>query len=149
MKALTLTQPWATLVSIGAKKVETRSWRTSYRGPLAIHASKGFPKYAKDACHGEYFLKALLPLQIFTDQLPRGAVLATCSLVDIIPTDIIFTFSDLFQRYRDLDTPQERAFGNYSTGRYAWIMEDAKALTYPVPSKGALSLWNWDEKGHL
>ena len=41
MKVLTLTQPWATLVAIGAKHIETRSWATSYRGPLAIHAGKG------------------------------------------------------------------------------------------------------------
>lgn len=42
MKALTLTQPYATLVAIGEKRLETRSWRTSYRGPLAIHAAKGW-----------------------------------------------------------------------------------------------------------
>ena len=40
MKALTLYQPWATLIAIGAKKIETRSWGTNYRGPLAIHAGK-------------------------------------------------------------------------------------------------------------
>ena len=43
MKALTLTQPWASLVAIGAKRIETRSWSTPYRGLLAIHAAKGFP----------------------------------------------------------------------------------------------------------
>src|SRR5690348_17556570 len=48
MKALTLTQPWASLVAIGAKRIETRSWSTSYRGPLAIHAAKGFPKSAQE-----------------------------------------------------------------------------------------------------
>ena len=47
MKALSLTQPWASLVVIGAKCYETRSWATNYRGPLAIHASKGFPVWAK------------------------------------------------------------------------------------------------------
>jgi hypothetical protein len=41
MKVLSLTQPWATLAAIGAKKIETRSWSTAYRGPLAIHAAKG------------------------------------------------------------------------------------------------------------
>jgi len=35
MKALTLYQPFASLVALGLKQVETRSWRTSYRGPLA------------------------------------------------------------------------------------------------------------------
>ncbi len=42
MKALTLTQPWAHLVAVGAKRVETRSWPTPYRGPLAIHAAQGW-----------------------------------------------------------------------------------------------------------
>jgi hypothetical protein len=41
MKGLTLTQPWATLVAIGAKRIETRSWPTRYRGLLAIHAGAG------------------------------------------------------------------------------------------------------------
>ena len=40
MKTLTFLQPWATLVALEAKRIETRSWRTSYRWPLAIHASK-------------------------------------------------------------------------------------------------------------
>lgn len=40
MWALTLRQPWASLVAIGVKQVETRSWTTAYRGPLAIHSSK-------------------------------------------------------------------------------------------------------------
>jgi hypothetical protein len=35
MKTLTLHQPWATLVALGAKQIETRSWAASYRGPLA------------------------------------------------------------------------------------------------------------------
>jgi hypothetical protein len=45
MKAITLHQPWATLVAIEQKKIETRSWPTSYRGPLAIHAAKTMPDY--------------------------------------------------------------------------------------------------------
>lgn len=42
MKAITLTQPWASLVACGAKKIETRSWRTHHRGWIAIHAAKGW-----------------------------------------------------------------------------------------------------------
>lgn len=43
MKAITLHQPWASLVVVGAKTVETRSWATSYRGPLVVHAGKRPP----------------------------------------------------------------------------------------------------------
>lgn len=39
MKALTIWQPWASLLVSGQKKYETRSWATAYRGPIAIHAA--------------------------------------------------------------------------------------------------------------
>ena len=41
MKAISLLQPWASLVVMGAKTIETRGWGTKYRGPILIHASKG------------------------------------------------------------------------------------------------------------
>jgi hypothetical protein len=43
-----MTQPWATLVALGATQYETRGWRPRYRGPIAIHAAKGFPLVAKE-----------------------------------------------------------------------------------------------------
>jgi hypothetical protein len=151
MKALTLRQPWATLVAIGAKTIETRPWATSYRGPLAIHAAKGFPKEARDLLWKDFdFYAAFRPdhaaaLKLagvrlvpnaaacaVSGQLPLGSVVATCRLVSIIVTSRITALSD-----------QERAFGDYSPGRYAWILEDVKPLAVPIPAKGALSLWEW------
>lgn len=40
MKAITIWQPWASLLAHGMKQYETRSWATKYRGPIAIHAAK-------------------------------------------------------------------------------------------------------------
>ena len=101
MKALTLTQPWATLVAISAKKIETRSWCTHYRGPLAIHAAKGFPKHVKDAVRYDMRFFAELnpayaahmarsgmklpPTSLAFEtlaRLPVGAIVATCRLVN-------------------------------------------------------------------
>lgn len=42
-RAITLHQPWATLIALGYKTIETRSWSTRYRGPLLIHAAKSPP----------------------------------------------------------------------------------------------------------
>jgi hypothetical protein len=87
MKALTLTQPWATLVAIGAKRIETRSWSTSYRGPLAIHAAKGFPWDARDFTYAKMVRDLVGPHFNSSEsgpldkQLPRGSVIATCNLV--------------------------------------------------------------------
>lgn len=40
MKVLSIIEPWASLIANGKKSIETRSWKTSYRGELYIHASK-------------------------------------------------------------------------------------------------------------
>ena len=46
MKVLTIKQPWATLIMQGDKRFEFRSWKTTYRGDLLIHAGKGIDKEA-------------------------------------------------------------------------------------------------------
>lgn len=69
MKAISLTQPWATLVHLGAKRVETRSWYTSYRGQLVIHAAKGYPRWARDLTETPAFQAAL------GRDIPDGVVL--------------------------------------------------------------------------
>lgn len=139
MKALSLTQPWATLVAIGAKKIETRSWRTSYRGPLAIHAAKGFPARARDLYDTNsrirYALQADHKVRVADSALvlPRGAIVATCCLLDCVPVEQI-----------DL-TYLERSFGDYTPGRWGWLLADIKPLKTPIPAKGALGLWTISE----
>ena len=140
MKALTLTQPWATLVAIGEKKWETRSWPTRYRGPIAIHAAKGFPADAQAVCFGEYFYETLTQAQCLTpndrnlEGLPRGFVIATVDLVDCQSTDAM--------DYWEIG-PKELAFGDYRANRFAWKLQNVKPLPEPIPARGALSLWEW------
>lgn len=164
MKTITLTQPWASLVAIGAKRIETRSWRTSYTGPLAIHAAKAFPDVAKSLCEINPFLRSLgwpeppTPLtQEWLDDngsrikaLPLGCVVATCRLITCIPTIICKRNGPIpvggmpHESDRFFMTEQERTLGNYTPGRWAWILDDIQPLAEPIPAKGALSLWNWE-----
>jgi activating signal cointegrator 1 len=150
MKALTITQPWATLVAIGAKRIETRSWRTSYRGPLAIHAAKGFPKAARQftlepVCYEEMRRSAHIELR---DKgwpaYPLGYVMATCRLVACIETDVLSEVDSVLAEDGRYVSARERVFGNFSAGRYAWYLTDIKPLPEPMPAKGALSLWEWN-----
>ena len=150
MKAITLTQPWAQLVALGAKRIETRSWSTKYRGPLAIHAAKGFPDWAIETCYQPYFVDVLrkhYEAEI-ASQLPRGMIIATCELVHVVKIDEAISFPACSgigwnKRLWQLNK-QERAFGDYSVGRYAWLLENVVRLPEPIPAKGALSLWEWD-----
>ncbi len=150
MKTLTLTQPWASLVACGAKRIETRSWQTAYRGPLAIHAAKGFPAYAKDLAKCRKIVDLLTPHlgskseREYLIRMPFGSVVATCTLVDILPVESVGCLSGVFDDHPTLDTEQERYFGNYDPGRFGWVLENVKPLPSPDPCRGALSLWDWD-----
>lgn len=160
MKAITLTQPWATLVAIGAKHIETRSWATSYRGPLVIHAGKGLgPVGGKTGLKGlvanEPFLTALQawhPNTVVRPDywLPFGAIVATCELASIaeIMSDCLWTTRNgkLVKGGRmPLPDEMERSFGDYTPfGRYAWMLTNVQPLPNPIPAKGALSLWEWE-----
>ncbi len=91
MKALSLTQPWAELVVLGEKQYETRSWSTKVRGRIAIHASKAFPKSAKDLTEEDpYFVTALGKYPII--RVALGAIVGTVEIVEIHPTDSIRYF---------------------------------------------------------
>jgi len=145
MKCLSLTQPWATLVAIGVKRYETRTWWTKYRGPLAIHAAKSFPAYtARNLCEREPFRSALEAVDVTNSrQLPLGAIIAVGKLINI---QRIWMQRDgtLLGRPVPLSA-QEEAFGDYTQGRYAWILSDVRAIK-PVPFPGRLGLFEVPDK---
>lgn len=140
MKALTLWQPWASLVAIGEKKVETRGWSTKYRGELAIHAgAKVPPKWLGASRFAHEFTRELGEILLVhgpESQIifpPRGVVLCIVRLVDIQTTDEVASFL----------SKRELIFGNYESGRYAWFFEMVKKFDDPIPAKGNRLLWNW------
>jgi len=117
MKALTLYQPWASLIRDRRKPIETRSWYTKYRGELAIHAGKTVDK---DAC---------IRFGYDPSTIERGVILCVVDLVDCIQ----FTAS-----FRPPDD-----YGDYSVGRYGFILENVRPLPEPISVKGGMGLWNW------
>jgi len=133
MKALSLLQPWASLVVMGAKRLETRSWSTNYRGTLLIHASSGkagsllsseppFSRYINDF-----------------NKLPLGAIIGSVILTDIVKVEQL----QLSEKTINQLSLEERAFGDYTPGRYVWILEEAVQFERPVPIRGALGLWEY------
>ena len=156
MKMLTLTQPWATLVAIGAKTIETRSWATDYCGPLAIHAAKGFPDWAQGFASKYPAYDALaktgyhtiVDRQGVSHNLPRGCVVATCRLVGCFRITRSATYQ-LPTGERVEITTLEEAFGDYTPGRWGWVLADVRALPTPLPARGALGLWEWDAPAEI
>jgi activating signal cointegrator 1 len=132
MKALTLTEPWASLLMLGEKNVETRSWRTEYRGPLAIHAAKSMPMSAKGFCYHVQVMAAF-ERHGFKPTFMLGHILCVRELIAIMPTTQCGHLSE-----------KERCFGDYGPGRWAWHFSPViKIITPPIAVKGSLSLWEW------
>jgi len=155
------------------KHIETRGWGTSYRGPLAIHQALGLrPVGGKrgllDLIEQEPFwsvLREAFAVQVgderhypgdaetIASEMPLGAIVAVVDVVAVCPTTAL-SDDGFFSGPRSIEegsmvrlwklTDQERAFGDYSAGRYAWLLADIRALPEPVAAKGALRLWNYD-----
>jgi activating signal cointegrator 1 len=154
MTAISLLQPWASLWTWGAKVFETRSWYTPYKGPIAIHASKGTkdldaflleienrrinPNLSPLAGYGLAVLlqhfEQFAPYDNVRDLFPLGAVIGMGELVEVRRVETLW--SKLSRA--------ERAFGNYHAGRWAWQLRDARLFKEPIPARGELSLWKWD-----
>lgn len=140
MKAITIHQPWATLIALGEKRFETRGWATNHRGLIAIHAAK---KVDKEICLEEPFSSVLAEHGYKADNLPTGAVVATCQLVDCHKViSISYNVATLYADGIPKVCGNELAFGWYDVGRYAWELADVKPID-PEPAKGQQGLWNW------
>ena len=116
-KALSLWQPWATAIALGFKRIETRSWYTPYRGPLLIHAAKTREGGSPPAKWGV---------------VPYGALVARCTLVDVIRAETA-QVSDA-----------EEQWGNFTRGRWAWLLSDVVPLVPPIPWRGRQGLFDVD-----
>ena len=140
MKAITVWQPWATLIALRLKRFETRSWSTKYRGPLAIHAAKhvDLDAYREDAIRS-----ALSEHGYTSDNLPTGAVVATAVLSDCVKSVDTWTDGYVLENGVYIYSP-EYEVGDFTPGRYAWELTEVEGLQKPIPAKGKQGFWNWN-----
>ena len=129
MKVLSIKEPYASLIASGIKKIETRSWKTNYRGEIFIHASK--KKFDKDSAKNE-----LIREFIHDMDMNNGYIICKAKLVDCIYMDQ--EFIDMVKKNKN-----EYACGDYQIGRYGWILEDIQKIER-IPAKGMLNIWNYD-----
>ena len=130
MKALSIRQPWASLIVLGLKDIENRTWATRQRGTILVHASKGMTRtehedaieFALDAIpqmKGHAFAgKTLAELGFAFDALPRGGIIGTVEIVGCV---------------RDSLSP-------WFIGDYGFVLQNPKPLPFK-PLKGALGFF--------
>lgn len=143
MKALSLWQPYASLIASGKKVHETRSWAAPswlLGRQLVIHAAKR----AMTQCEQKYFFydewtqKALYPLfkpaggVVRAESLPYGAAVCVARLVACVPTE----------RVPDGAHALDFVFGDFSAGRFAWRFEDVRVFPEPILLRGAQGIFD-------
>ncbi len=121
MKALTVYQPWAALIMAGIKRIENRTRRVNYRGPLAIHAgrSRASMDVLRDSTIKELYEGVGELGECF------GAVIGVVDLVDVFPIED--------ERVRD---------DAFAVGPWCWLLENPRKLAEPVEATGKLGLWD-------
>ncbi len=121
VKALTIRPPWAWAVIYGGKDVENRRWRTTYRGPLLIHAGKE-PDPDPDASVS--LLWTMADPDAFGHPKAawqaRGTIIGVVHLADVL-----------------IDSSSRWAV----PGWYHWVLEFPSPVDPPVPSRGQQGLW--------
>ena len=135
-KVLSLTEPYATLIKEGKKRIETRSWKTSYRGELYIHAS--LTKIKKETKNKKELMDLLkdTPLNF-------GYIICKCQLTDCILMTKEYVEDMKKNHY------QEYICGDYQENRYAFVLEDITPLKEPIKVKGKLGIWNYENQDQL
>src|SRR5688572_22461558 len=134
---LSLLQPWASLLALGVKRIETRTWGTSFRGWMAIHASMGKLKPLEEIIASEPFRSTLLLCDVDqVGELPRGQVVGVARLADCVQIDRHFQ-----DRHPDWLSGQEQYFGNFAAGRWAWLFESPWIAQGGLNAKGQLGVW--------
>lgn len=123
-KCLSIRQPWAELIVSGQRGMEIRSWYTSYRGIILIHASL---KTDKKGCE-----------RFSMDAKVTGAIMGFVSILEI---------KKLSAREWKLTRPYHLEAGNrpYGSETYGWRLANPKKFADPVPWKGRLGLFDIDK----
>lgn len=138
MNAYTVYQPYAFATVAGLKHYETRPRRTNIRGRVAVHAgAAGFDAAMKGRTRED--IDRITEMQhespFSENVLFRGGVVGTVEIVDCVPVEeIMHTL-----------TERERLLGDFTPGRFAWVLQNPVMFDEPFPARGQQGWWEWDE----
>lgn len=122
MMALSIRQPWASLILAAGKDIENRCWSTRLRGRILIHAAKGCTRDEwTDAIE---FAEDIIDKQISADlkTIPRGGIIGSVEIVDCVSIS---------------DSP-------WFVGAFGFVLRDPQPLPF-VPWKGQLGFFDVPE----
>ena len=120
MKALSIRQPWAWAILHAGKDIENRTWATSFRGPICIHASQGVGGWG-EWDEALWFIEAKMghvpPLR---SMITKGGIIGTAEIVNCVAAS---------------NSP-------WFFGPYGFVLRNVQAVDF-IPVKGALGFFDW------
>ena len=123
MKALSFRQPWAELILQGHKTMELRTYKTAYRGLIAVHAPQRVEKEPSER------------FGLDLASLDSGGIVGTVELVDVISLD-----EEAYESHRD----EHLAGRGYREGLYGWVLANPQRLAQFIPMNGRRNLFTID-----
>ena len=125
--AITIKQPWATLIVLGIKDIENRTWSTKFRGPVLIHASKRKEdeewNSAKDLIQ---LRKITITEKMKWRDYPSGGVIGVAEIVDCV----------------------HASASPWFVGEFGFVLANARPLPFHA-CRGALGFWKCEYPADL
>ncbi|WP_153846332.1 ASCH domain-containing protein [Sphingobacterium paramultivorum] len=142
MKALSIKQPWASLIAHGIKDIENRTWATKHRGTIYIHASgkPSFNNLILNLTHDQIdqmVLGDFCQLDSRSIAYPKSAIIGTVDIVDCV----------INHRSIWAEATETSAGHVIDHIVYNWVLANPVLFEKPILNvKGKLSLWEFDRK---
>ena len=140
MRAISLWQPWASYVAHGVKRIETRSWPANYEGQIAIHAAKKWTKEQKILADSIFKKLPSEKRKFFLGYPPRGRIICVCRIVDCYQMT-----QEIVDNCKE-HNPLEYSVGEWSAGRWAWVLDEVQLVVPTIETRGRQSFWTFKNK---
>lgn len=141
--ALSLWQPWASLVVAGVKTIETRRWSTRHRGPLLIHAAattrmSNVPPEVQAIAEQVFGRR-------WVRTVPFGALIGSVDLLEVHPHELRPRSGAMrtFVGEHPIEG-RELQLGHYAAGRFGWVLGSPVRFDQPLPFRGRQRLFHAD-----
>lgn len=164
-KALSIKQPWAYLIAAGIKDIENRTWKTSYRGRVLIHASASAPKSIRAILNADQ-IDTVIKSRAYNDSdfakvYVTGAIIGSVEIVDCVVNHTSIWAEKSLESVCPIcgrkitDTKPERQWCpdcrrildkdvNYYNPVYNWVLANPILFDEPILNvKGMLGFWNY------
>ena len=145
MKTITVKQPWAWLIIEGVKDIENRTWPTKFRGRVLIHAAakpwtwQSLLKYLTPAMKSVFDKGGAS--RTWLDCLTKGKIIGSVEIVDCV-----INHPSVWAEKSQLSENADDGWLYFDHPTYNWVLANPIKFPEPIPAKGKLSFWEFDEK---